>query len=84
MARKSPVQILRIIASANELLGKASPSEQEAWSKATLRWERDWFGECHVVAADVHRDEVASHLHAVVIPIDEDGRLVGEASIGKE
>jgi len=45
------------------------------WRDRTMAWLRDRFGEANVVAAILHRDELTPHIQAMVVPINEKGRL---------
>jgi len=40
-----------------------------------MAWLREQFGEANVVAAILHRDELTPHIQAMVVPINEKGRL---------
>ena len=45
------------------------------WRDRTMGWLRDRFGAENVVAAVLHRDELTPHIQAMVVPIDDHGRL---------
>src|SRR5207302_3664751 len=45
-------------------------------------WLRETFGEANLVAGVLHRDELSTHLQALVVPIDERGRLNARHFIG--
>jgi len=45
------------------------------WRDRTMDWLRDRFGEANVVTAILHRDELTPHIQAMVVPINEKGRL---------
>jgi len=45
------------------------------WRDRTMEWLRGYFGEANVVAAILHRDELTPHIQAMVVPINEKGRL---------
>lgn len=73
-----------------EYMMTASP---EWWQTATAEQKRsffaqsvDWlkhkYGEEHIITATIHADETTPHLTAVVIPIDERGRLNARSFIG--
>jgi Plasmid recombination enzyme len=55
---------------------------RDAWRDLSMAWLRDTFGELNVVAAVLHRDELSPHLQALVVPIDERGRLNARHFIG--
>ncbi len=45
------------------------------WRDRTMAWLRGHFGEANVVAAILHRDELTPHIQAMVVPINDKGRL---------
>ncbi len=47
----------------------------DEWRDRTMAWLRGQFGEANVVAAILHRDELTPHIQAMVVPINEKGRL---------
>lgn len=48
----------------------------ESWKKANWNFAcREFGGEKNIVRFSVHRDERTPHIHCVVVPITEDGRL---------
>ena len=48
----------------------------DAWAKDNYRWLCDHFGgEQNVISAILHVDERTPHIHAIVIPMDEKGKL---------
>ncbi len=53
-----------------------------AWRDRTMDWLRDRFGAENVVAAILHRDELTPHIQAMVVPIDERGKLAAKTFIG--
>ncbi len=52
-----------------------SKEDFDKWQEENLKFLKDSFGEENVVSAVLHMDEEYPHIHAVVIPIDENGRL---------
>jgi hypothetical protein len=49
--------------------------EQDAYFADALKWLEAKHGKENVVAWGVHRDETTPHLYAVVVPIDDKGKL---------
>jgi hypothetical protein len=49
-----------------------------------MAWLRETYGERNVVAAVLHRDELTPHIQALVVPIDDNGRLNARGYIGGE
>lgn len=61
----------------------------EQWKEDNVRWLRDYFNKCpekygdNVISVMYHGDEAGNvHCHAIVIPIDETGKLSAEKYIG--
>ncbi|MBC6608755.1 plasmid recombination protein [Hymenobacter sp. BT188] len=55
--------------------GRAADMRDAPWTRDNLRFLQQHLGERNVVSFTLHQDEVTPHVHAVVIPITEDGRL---------
>lgn len=55
---------------------------RDAWRDLSVQWVKEQFGAENLVAAVLHRDESTPHLQALVVPIDERGRLNARAFIG--
>lgn len=54
------------------------------WCDATTKWLKDQFGEKNVVSAVLHMDETTPHIHAIVFPVNEKGRLSGCSFLFKD
>ncbi len=71
-----------------EYFGEGSAREQARrladWRDASMAWLRETYGRDNVVAAVLHRDELTPHIQALVIPIDDHGRLNARGFIGGE
>lgn len=57
------------------------------WIKRNIEWMNNTFnvapdGNNNILSAILHRDESTDHIHLLVIPIDEDGRLNSQRWIG--
>lgn len=48
----------------------------------SYRWLGNHFGFENIIADDVHTDETTLHLHAVIVPLTDDGRLSCKEVIG--
>ena len=46
-----------------------------AWAERSMTWLRERYGAANVVAAVLHKDEQTPHIQALVVPINEQGRL---------
>ena len=51
----------------------------ERWTDLSKEWLISEFGKENIASAVLHMDEGVPHIHAVVIPITEEGRLKGTA-----
>ncbi len=85
--RKNAVLSIEIMLAASpEWWTTGTEAEQDrrrdAWRDLSTAWLHDTFGEQNVVAAVLHRDELSPHIQALVVPIDERGRLNARHFIG--
>ena len=53
------------------------------WEEENIKFLKDTFGEDNVISAVVHLDEEYPHIHAIVTPIDENGKLNAYSFTGK-
>lgn len=51
------------------------------WTERSMAWLRGVYGAENVVAAVLHKDEQTPHIQALVVPIDERGRLNAQGYI---
>lgn len=63
-----------VTASPLDLNGKTR-EQQDAYFADALKWVEAKHGKENVVAWGIHRDETTPHLYAVVVPIDDKGKL---------
>jgi len=61
---------------------RARAARLDDWTARSMAWLRDTYGERNVVAAVLHKDEQTPHIQALVVPIDERGRLNAHAYTG--
>ena len=52
------------------------------WALDNARWVGSLFGSDNVIDCSLHLDEKTPHIHAMVIPIDERGKLNARAFVG--
>jgi len=52
------------------------------WTDRSMAWLRETYGEKNIVAAVLHKDEQTPHIQALVVPIDDRGRLNAHAYTG--
>lgn len=75
--RRDHVQAVELLFS----LPHGSGLEGGDYFRACLAWAAARFGAGNILSADVHRDEAAPHLHALLLPL-VDGRRVGSKLLG--
>lgn len=68
---KNQVQVIRVILSGSteDMLRIQAEGKIEDWSKDSLDHLKKEFGEENIVAATLHLDEDAPHIHASIVPI---------------
>jgi Plasmid recombination enzyme len=54
--------------------GDYQPERVEQWSDATIKWLTKEYGD-RIVRASLHLDEATPHIHAYLVPTDENGQL---------
>ncbi len=67
--------ISHVLSASREWFETATPAQIDTWRDRSMTWLRDTYGAENVVAAVLHRDETTLHIQAMVVPIDERGRL---------
>ncbi len=81
--RKNAVLAIEHVMTASpEFFAAGDEPRVEAWRDASMAWLRETYGERNVVAAVLHRDELTPHIQALVVPIDDNGRLNARGFIG--
>lgn len=73
---KNQVQVIRVILSGSteDMLRIQAEGRLDEWSKDSIEFLKKEFGEKNVVAASLHLDEDAPHIHASIVPIVEGER----------
>lgn len=68
---KNQVQVIRFILSGSteDMLRIQSEGKLDNWCRDSIDWLKKEYGEKNVVAATLHLDEEAPHIHASVVPI---------------
>jgi Plasmid recombination enzyme len=54
--------------------GDYQSAELADWTEATVQWLKKEYGD-KIVRAELHRDEATPHIHAYLVPTDENGQL---------
>jgi hypothetical protein len=67
--------------SAPAVAGTWDDDRLQAWQDASMQWLIGRYGD-NVISASLHLDEVTSHIHAVVLPIRDNGSLSYKAFFG--
>lgn len=62
--------------------GALSEDTLKDWALDNANWLRKNFGESNVIDCQLHIDEKTPHIHAMIIPIDERGKLNARAFVG--
>lgn len=62
--------------------GGVKPEDLKAWAHDSIDWLARVFGRQNIIDAQLHLDETTPHIHAIVIPIDERGKLNARAFLG--
>jgi len=75
-----------VMTASREFYQQGTPAEQAArldeWTERSMAWLCETYGDKNVIAAVLHRDEQTPHIQALVVPIDERGRLNAHAYTG--
>ncbi len=71
-----------VFTASRDFFADGDPARVSAWRDRTMDWLRDRFGAENVVGAILHRDELTPHIQAMVVPIDERGKLAAKTFIG--
>lgn len=78
--RKNAVMALEVVLTFSP--GAVPEEKLKDWAQDNADWLRKTFGENNIIDCQCHRDEKNFHLHAILIPIDEKGRLNARAFVG--
>ena len=62
--------------------GAVSQENLKPWMQASMRWLCDLFGKDNVIDSKLHLDETTPHIHSMIIPIDDKGKLNARAFLG--
>jgi hypothetical protein len=57
-------------------------AKYQSWQESTMEWLHERYGKENVVNVVLHLDEQTPHVHAIVVPIDERGKLNCRAYLG--
>ncbi|MFT4222344.1 MobV family relaxase [Dysgonomonas sp.] len=68
---KNQVQVIRLIlsGSTDDMLKIQADGKLDDWCRDSMDWLKKEYGEKNIVAATLHLDEDAPHIHASVVPI---------------
>lgn len=64
-----------IFTSDKDFFDKLTPEQERLYFEKSLEFLKEFTGEKNVISATVHKDETTPHLHAVFMPLTDDGRL---------
>jgi len=81
--RKNAVRgIEYLVTGSPEAMAKMSREQQDAYFAKSVEWLKEKHGEENILSAVVHRDETTPHLSAMIIPIDDRGKLNAREFLG--
>ena len=60
----------------------SDPKQRKAWIDANRKFIEDEFGKENLVRFNLHMDEYTPHIHAVTVPLTDDGRLTARDVTG--
>ena len=82
--RKDAVRYIDIIMSAghDEMMAVCKSGKLIDWAGKSFMWCAREFDAANIVDFSIHMDETTPHIHAVVVPITEDGRLCAKEMMG--
>lgn len=85
MKTGKPISIRKDSVLAYEIVTSFSRDAQvdmEKWKEANVQWMRDTFGEENILSMQLHEDETTPHIHTIVVPIDDRGKLCAKSFTG--
>ena len=62
----------------------ANEQKKKKWISANYQFMLDEFGENNLVRFDLHLDEKTPHIHAITVPLTDDGRLSAKEVMGNK
>lgn len=87
--RKDAILCVEVMMSASpewferDAQGRAADYSNHPWTQDNLTYLQKTFGKQNVLAFKLHQDEKSPHVHALIVPITEDGRLSGRDVVGR-
>lgn len=82
--RKNAVLAMEaILTTSPEFFENASAEDKKKWLATSVDWLKREYGK-NLVSAVLHLDETTPHLHAVILPIDQRGRLNAREMFNRE
>jgi len=85
--RKDAVKYLSLVltGSHEDMVKLASePARFKAWQQANYDFVAQEYGKANIVRFTLHMDEKTPHIHAVVVPLTQDGRLSAKDLMGNK
>ena len=67
--------------SAPEKAGSYDPDRLQSWTQASTNWLEQRYGE-RIIKATLHLDEATPHMHVLLVPLDDKGKLNCRALFG--
>lgn len=78
--RKNAVMAIEVVLTFSP--GSVPDENLKSWALDNAEWLRHTFNESNIIDCQLHMDEKTPHIHAMVIPIDERGKLNARAFVG--
>lgn len=79
--RKNAVHAIEVVLTFSP--GAVAPGQLREWAGANMGWlEQTFGGRQNIIDAQLHLDETTPHIHAMVLPINERGKLNARAFLG--
>ena len=64
-----------IVSSDSDFFAKLTPEQEKAYFQTAYDYIAQKYGEKNIISAKVHKDETTPHMHLVLVPLTQDGRL---------
>lgn len=82
--RKNAVLAMEAVLTASpEFFEQATPADKQKWLSESISWLKTTYGR-NLVSAVLHVDESTPHLHAVILPLDQRGKLNARELFNRE
>ena len=81
--RKDAVACIEVLMTTSpEYMQGADSDKVQEWAEKSIEWTNEHFGKNNMVSATLHLDETTPHIHAMVIPENDKGKLCAKDWLG--